>query len=236
MAAAIKDLAGLNKHMVTRSYITGYEYGKDDDEVFARLGSAALGGKASAPHAYRWAHHISALQGNVFKKSAVPVTAVTSGGGKKAAAPAADDDFDDMFGEELEDLNEDGETAAEAAATKARRERMEQARKLKEAADLKAGKKKKEKEAEKSLLVLEIKPWEADTDLEMVWNEIKKHQQEGLTWGEKFELQPVAFGIKKLVMTCTIVDSLVLMDDITDAIEALEDYVQSVQVASMNKI
>ena len=136
----------------------------------------------------------------------------------------------------LEDLNEDGETAAEAAATKARRERMEQARKLKEAADAKAGKKKKEKEAEKSLVVLEIKPWEADTDLEMVWNEIRKHQQEGLSWGEKFELQPVAFGIKKLVMTCTIVDSLVLMDDITDAIEALEDYVQSVQVASMNKI
>ena len=136
----------------------------------------------------------------------------------------------------MEDLNEDGETAAEAAATKARRERMEQARKLKEAADAKAGKKKKEKEAEKSLVVLEIKPWEADTDLEMVWNEIKKHQQEGLSWGEKFELQPVAFGIKKLVMTCTIVDSLVLMDDITDAIEALEDYVQSVQVASMNKI
>ena len=37
-------------------------------------------------------------------------------------------------------------------------------------------------------------------------------------------------------MTCTIEDDKVLMDDITDCIEALEDYVQSVQVASMNKI
>jgi translation elongation factor EF-1beta len=43
-------------------------------------------------------------------------------------------------------------------------------------------------------------------------------------------------GIKKLVMTCTIVDSLVLMEDVTDAIEKLEDFVQSVNIASMNKI
>ncbi len=43
-------------------------------------------------------------------------------------------------------------------------------------------------------------------------------------------------GIMKLVMTVTIVDSLVLIEDITDAIEALEDHVQSVNVASMNKI
>ena len=40
----------------------------------------------------------------------------------------------------------------------------------------------------------------------------------------------------KLVMTCTIVDSMVVLDDITDAIEKLEDHVQSVNVASMNKI
>lgn len=133
-------------------------------------------------------------------------------------------------------MNEDGETAEEAAATAARRERMAKAAALKAAADEKAGKKKKEKAVEKSLVVLEIKPWEADTDLEMVWKEIKKFQKEGLSWGQNFELQPVAFGIKKLVMTCTIVDSLVLMDDITEAIEAFDDYVQSVQVASMNKI
>ena len=69
----------------------------------------------------------------------------------------------------------------------------------------------------------------------MVWKEITKFQKEGLTWGEKFELQPIAFGIKKLVMTCSIVDSLILMDDITDGIEALDEWVQSVQVASMNK-
>ena len=115
---------------------------------------------------------------------------------------------------------------------------QEAARKLKEEKDAKDGKVKAEKAkaVEKSLLVLEVKPWEADTDLEMVWNKIKEYTQEGLAWGESFKLEPVAYGIKKLVMTATIVDSLVLMDDITENIEAIEEYVQSCTVASMNKI
>ena len=115
---------------------------------------------------------------------------------------------------------------------------MAQALKLKKEKDEKDGKVKKEKEkaVEKSLVVLEVKPWEADTDLKMVWEKIREYKQEGLQWGESFKLEPVAYGIMKLVMTCTIVDSLVLMDDVTENIESLEEYVQSVQVASMNKI
>ena len=51
----------------------------------------------------------------------------------------------------------------------ARRERMENARKLKEEKDAKDGKKKekKDKPAEKSLIVLDVKPWEANTDLKV---------------------------------------------------------------------
>lgn len=148
---------------------------------------------------------------------------------KAAPAKKADDEID-LFGDS------DGETAEERAATKARKERMELARKLKEEKDAAEGKKKKAKEVEKSLVVLEVKPWEADTDLEAVWKKIIEYKQEGLTWGQTFKLEPVAFGIKKLVLTVTIVDALVLLDDITENIEALEEWVQSVQVASMNKI
>ena len=148
---------------------------------------------------------------------------------KAAPAKKADDEID-LFGDS------DGETAEERAATKARKERMELARKLKEEKDAAEGKKKKVKEVEKSLVVLEVKPWEADTDLEAVWKKIIEYKQEGLTWGQTFKLEPVAFGIKKLVLTVTIVDALVLLDDITENIEALEEWVQSVQVASMNKI
>jgi translation elongation factor EF-1beta len=90
---------------------------------------------------------------------------------------------------------------------------MEQARKLKEEKDAKEGKKKKDKPkaVEKSLVVLEVKPWEADTDLKMVWEKIREYKQEGLTWGETYKLEPVAFGIMKLVMTCTIVDRYVMV-------------------------
>lgn len=172
-------------------------------------------------------------------------------------AKKADDDFDDLFGDDEpaketttakkadDDCNDifnygedDNETEEEKAANKARQARIAHALKLKEEKDAKEGKVKKEKAkpVEKSLVVLEVKPWEADTDLEMVWREILKYQQEGLTWGETFKLEPVAYGIKKLVLTCTIVDSLVVLDDITENIEALEQWVQSVNIAAMNKI
>jgi translation elongation factor EF-1beta len=190
----------------------------------------------------------TALSYAVLMGGAAPAAAPSSSAkAAKAPAPApapkkaaAADDFDDMFGDDDDEGDYDaaGETAAEREAAKARRDRMEKARLLKEEADKKAGKVKKDKkkEAEKSLLVLEVKPWEADTDLEAVFKMIKEYQQEGLVWSESFKLEPVAFGIKKLVFTAVIVDSLVLMDDVTDNIEKLEDYVQSVTVASMTKV
>ena len=153
---------------------------------------------------------------------------------KGAAAPAAkaaEAEVEDMF------IN-DGETEEERAANKARHERMARARKLKEEKDAAAGKVKKDKPkpVEKSLIVLDVMPWEADCDLEAVWKQIITKEQEGLTWGATFKMEPVAFGIKKLVMTCTIVDALVLLDDITEYIEGMEEFVQSCRVASMNKI
>lgn len=127
-------------------------------------------------------------------------------------------------------------TAEEAAAAKARHARMEAARKLKEEADAKKNKAKKEKPAERSLLVFEVKPWEAETDLVACFHDIVKFEKEGLTWGENYKIEPMAFGVNKLIITATIVDSLILVDDLTEHIESLEDYVQSVELASMNKL
>jgi elongation factor 1-beta len=220
---AFKSVDELNKHLETRTYVTEYQLTDDDITAFATLKS--LPNPSTQKHAYRWAIHIAALTGKHIGAAtdAAPAAAPTSA--KKEDDMSLFDDDDD----------EDEETRA---ATKARQERMALAKKLKEDKDAASGKVKKDKEkpVEKSLVVLEVKPWEADTDLKMVWGLIKEFQQEGLTWGESYKLEPVAYGIMKLVMTCSIVDSLVLMDDITDKIESLEDYVQSVQVASMNKI
>jgi elongation factor 1-beta len=174
-----------------------YDYGFDELSV-ALSYAILIGGGASAP---------------TSSSKAAPAAPVKAAEAPKAAAKA--DDFDDMFGGGDDDDDVDGETAEEKAATKARQERMALAKKLKEEKDAKEGKKAKVKEAEKSLIVLEVKPWEADTDLVAVWNKIKEYSQEGLTWGETYKLEPVAYGIQKLVMTVSIVDSLVLLDDIT---------------------
>jgi elongation factor 1-beta len=245
---AFASVDELNKHLATRSYVEGYSMSAADTVALATL--KGLPAAKSHPHAYRWSLHILALTGNSASFLGGAAAAPAASSGAKKAAAANDDDMD-LFGDDDEDkpvakkgddnifdYGEDDEvlTEEEKAAAKARQARMAAAKKLKDDADAKAGKKKSEKPVERSLVVLEVKPWEADTNLEMVWNLIKERQQEGLNWGESFKLEPVAYGIMKLVMTCTIVDSLVLMDDITDHIESLEDYVQSVQVASMNKL
>ncbi|CAH0473636.1 unnamed protein product [Peronospora belbahrii] len=143
----------------------------------------------------------------------------------KKAAPAPkkveeeNDDDDDLFGD---DDDEDDEAAKALAAKRA------------EAA--KGAKKEKKKPIERSQVVIEVKPWEAETDLEELAAKIKALPVEGLTWGEGHKLVPVAFGIKKLLVQCVIIDDMVLLDDITEAIEGFEDYVQSVDIASMNKL
>ena len=59
---------------------------------------------------------------------------------------------------------------------------------------------------------------------------------DGLTWGSAHKLVPVAFGINKLVISCVIEDEKVLLDDITEPIEAMEDLVQSVDLCTMNRL
>merc|ERR1712142_1201163 len=65
--------------------------------------------------------------------------------------------------------------------------------------------------------------------------DVKSIQMEGLVWGA-CELKPLAFGIKKLCILCTVVDDLVGVDDLTEKIEAFEDFVQSVDVAAFDKV
>ncbi|EGZ26811.1 hypothetical protein PHYSODRAFT_353349 [Phytophthora sojae] len=150
------------------------------------------------------------------KKAAAPKKAAPA---PKKVEEEEDDDDDDLFGDDDE---EDDEAAKALAAKRA------------EAA--KAAKKEKKKPVERSQVVIEVKPWEAETDLEELAAKIKALPVEGLTWGEGHKLVPVAFGIKKLLVQCVIIDDLVLLDDITEAIEGFEDYVQSVDIASMNKL
>lgn len=57
--------------------------------------------------------------------------------------------------------------------------------------------------------MFEVKPWEAGADLGSLFKKITAEEIDGLVWGEAHKLVPVAFGVKKLVLSCVVVDSKV---------------------------
>ncbi|KDO32532.1 hypothetical protein SPRG_19459 [Saprolegnia parasitica CBS 223.65] len=210
-------LKKLNGFLTARSYLEGFQFSAADNATFVKLAGAPDASKY--PNVYRCPWLSPKAAAPAAAKPATPKPATPKAATPKAAKPADDDDDDDMFGDDDEEEDE----AAKAAAKK-------------RADAAKASKKEKAKPIERSQVVIEVKPWEAETDLEALAIKIKALEVNGLTWGESHKLVPVAFGIKKLLVQCIIIDELVLLDDITEAIEQFEDDVQSVDVASMNKM
>ena len=88
---------------------------------------------------------------------------------------------------------------------------------------------------EKSVVVLDVKPWDSETDLKALEEKIRTITLEGLEW-KGAELKPIAFGVSKLVIMCHIVDKLVSVDDLQEKIQEYEDEVQSTDVAAFSKL
>jgi elongation factor 1-beta len=92
----------------------------------------------------------------------------------------------------------------------------------------------KKEAKQRTLVCIEIKPWGMEQDLMVLWKKITQTiTQDGLKWGEGCTLADVAFGIKKIQTTFTMgVNNS--SDDVIEAIQNMEDEVQSVEVTSMN--
>ena len=58
---------------------------------------------------------------------------------------------------------------------------------------------------------------------------------DGLVWGAS-KLVPLAYGIKKLQITCVVEDDKCGSEVLSEEICKFEDYVQSVDVAAFNKL
>ena len=97
-------------------------------------------------------------------------------------------------------------------------------------------KKAKAPRVDKSQIVLDIKPWEADTNLDELAKLVRNIEIDGLQWGEGVKKVPIGYGISKLQVSCVVIDEKVVLDDITDKITELEDFVQSVDVFAFNKL
>uniref|UniRef100_A0A2K1YBF5 Translation elongation factor EF1B beta/delta subunit guanine nucleotide exchange domain-containing protein n=2 Tax=Populus trichocarpa TaxID=3694 RepID=A0A2K1YBF5_POPTR len=231
MAVAFYDLtsaAGLKKlddYLLSRSYISGYQASKDDLTVFTAFSSAPA---AEYVNVSRWYTHIDALlrisgveaEGcGVVVEGSAPITkeaiATPPSADTKAAADEDDDDDVDLFGEETE---EEKKAAEERAAT------------------IKASSKKKE--SGKSSVLLDVKPWDDETDMKKLEEAVRSVEMEGLFWGAS-KLVPVGYGIKKMTIMLTIVDDLVSVDTLIEerlTVEPINEYVQSCDIVAFNKI
>jgi len=64
---------------------------------------------------------------------------------------------------------------------------------------------------------------------------VKSIEMDGLVWGAS-KLVPVGYGINKLQVMCVVEDLKVSIDELQEKICDFEDFVQSCDVAAMNKI
>merc|ERR1712018_511008 len=206
----------LDAHLAENSYVEGYVPSQADAAVFDALKGKSPD-RATYPHAERWFLHIKsfvAAARKQFPKSNKPADSYVGGG----AAADDDDDDVDLFG------SDDEEGSAEAA--KIREER------LKAYAEKKS---KKPALIAKTSVLLDVKPWDDETDMTALTSSVKSIEMDGLNWGAT-KLVPVGYGIQKLTIMCTVVDDKVSIEELQEKIEAFEDFVQSCDVAAMNKI
>jgi translation elongation factor EF-1beta len=124
----------------------------------------------------------------------------------------------DLFGEEDEDEAHEREIMRKAAENEAKKKA--------------AG---KAPVQSKSNVVIDVKPWDDETDLKLMEQKVRAITLEGLEW-KASKLQPIGYGIKKLVISCHVVDELVSVDDVQEQIQALEDLLQSTDIVTFTKL
>merc|ERR1711977_222759 len=149
-------LSVLNSWLTTRSYIVGYAPSQADVASFKALTTAP--DSAKYPHAARWYKHIASyteefatLPGDASKPYTTygpDVAEVTLNPAKAPAAAEEEDDDVDLFGSD--DEEEDAE------AERIRNERLAEYKKKKEG---------KTKPAAKSVVTMDVKPWDDETDM-----------------------------------------------------------------------
>uniref|UniRef100_A0A8C9JRY1 Translation elongation factor EF1B beta/delta subunit guanine nucleotide exchange domain-containing protein n=1 Tax=Panthera tigris altaica TaxID=74533 RepID=A0A8C9JRY1_PANTA len=100
-------------------------------------------------------------------------------------------------------------------------EESEEAKRLREErlAQYESKKAKKPALVAKSSILLDVKPWDDETDI---------IQADGLVW-DSSKLVPVGYGIKKLQIQCVVEDDKVGTD-------MLEEWITSMDLAAFNKI
>lgn len=206
--SAAAGLKALNDFLADRSYVEGFTPSQADAEVFDSLPSAP---PPALCHLQRWYKHIQSFQA---QRGQLP-SAQT-----QFVLPQASDEDED------EDMDLFGSEDEEEEAARIKEQRL---------AEYAARKSKKPPLVAKSSILLDVKPWDDETDMEKLEECVRSVRLDGLLWGTS-KLVPVGYGIRKLQIGCVVEDEKVGTDVLEEAITAFEEHVQSVDVAAFNKI
>lgn len=201
----IETIANLDKQLAENSYVEGASATQADVAAFNAF-------KTAYPNFTRWVNHLAA-KADEFESFPAASAAASA-----AAAEEEDDDDVDLFGS-------DEEEDEEAEKLKAQRVAEYNARKAA----------KPPKPAAKSIVTIDVKAWDDETDLDEMLANVKAIQMDGLVWGAH-TFVPIGFGIKKLQINCVVEDDKVSLDDLQNQIEEDEDHVQSTDIAAMQKL
>ena len=219
------DANTLEATLKNQQWVGGQTPTAADKDAFEALSKAGMVNAETHPNTFAWFALVSKFSDKVKATWAAGGAPAAGGkgkgkGGKKEAPKKKDDDvdMDDLFGDD----DDDGAAAkAASAAAKAAKD----------------GKKKKKVVIAMSIVMLEVKPLDDTTDLDKLAAKIfAEITQDGLFWKTEYKKIPVAFGIFKLYIGFSCEDDKTSVDDIVERIEAFEDQVQSVEIASFNKI
>ncbi|KRZ71510.1 Elongation factor 1-beta [Trichinella papuae] len=211
------DLKVLNASLETKSYINGHFPSSADVQTFNQIKNPP----PSLHHLQRWFRHIASFT-DAERANLALINIWPKCSSETAASADGDDEDIDLFGSSSEE--EDSEEKK-----RVRQERL----------DAYAAKKAKKPAAvAKSNIILDVKPWDDETDLKLMEESIRKIETDGLIWGPS-KILPVAYGVKKLQIGCVVEDDKMFKvgtDFLEENILAFEDLVQSVDIVAFNKI
>ncbi|KAL5356919.1 hypothetical protein BJX96DRAFT_143609 [Aspergillus floccosus] len=211
-----------NNYFASRSYVVGDAPSQADVVTFKAFSGAPDADKY--PNVARWYKHIASYESEFSSLPGDASKAYTTYGPESTELPTnpkdkpAEDDDMDLFGSDEEE--EDPEVVKEREA------RLAEYRKKKEA---------KPKAIAKSMVTLEVKPWDDETNLEELEANVRAIEKDGLVWGAS-KFVAIGYGIKKLQINIVIEDEKISLDELQQEIEEDEDHVQSTDVAAMQKI
>ncbi|PWN49634.1 hypothetical protein IE53DRAFT_388123 [Violaceomyces palustris] len=213
--------AQLDQFLATRSYVDGHSPSQADVAVYEAVSSAPDAEKY--PNLARWYEHITSyeaehkdLAGDKAKAASILASEFKE---ETAAAEEEDDDDVDLFGS-------DDEVDEEAERIKAERVAAYNAKKAAKGPG----------PAAKSVVTLEAKPWDDETDMKAFEENLRKIEMDGLVWGAS-KLVPVGYGVSKLQITLVVEDAKVSLDELQEQIaEDCEEWCQSTDIAAMQKL